>query len=496
MSLSVLYDNLEDQMVNEAKIDFQASDNTDAIIMDIHQFQQRVNAALVNKILLLQPGITSNTHQDIGTSKRSSFMQTPSLPSTSDITISPDPKSRYAILISMYELYNDRLFDLLDETPLLNPSARRKPLAYKTTTSTWDTSTRKLVCGLRKIHAKTLHEALTVLEHGQSYRRVSATQSNLSSSRSHCFFQIELKRFSTRGTPKSSTFFQISDLAGSERARTAKTAGDRLVEAGSINRSLMFIGQCLLLLLKPTSTNPASICRQNKLTDLLFNNSFTSTNPQTLTMIATADPCGDYNATSQILRYTALAKDIALPRHATPRSISSSSTTSASSTTTSSRSESPSSDSIIPRLLAQLDETESALRAASDRCLFIEQSTREEVASQYESQIMRLLQAQRDAKAEEELARADYVDEKIDILRRGSGGSGYDGLILCADRVDSGKMMELEDENARLRAEVMALKRELNSRSPCKKKVLKGSTRGNLVAGPQVLEDAFGKLGM
>lgn len=80
----------------------------------------------------------------------------------------------------------------------------------------------------------------------------------------------------------------------------------------------------------------------------------------------------------------------------------------------------------------------------------------------------------------------------------GGGGGRYDGLILCgADSVvDSARMMELEDENARLRAEVMALKRELNSRSPCKKKVLKGSNRGNLVAAPQVLENAFGKLGL
>ena len=31
-------------------------------------------------------------------------------------------------------------------------------------------------------------------------------------------------------------------------------------------------------------------------------------------MIVTADPLGDYNATSQILRYSALARDVAVPR--------------------------------------------------------------------------------------------------------------------------------------------------------------------------------------
>jgi hypothetical protein len=32
---------------------------------------------------------------------------------------------------------------------------------------------------------------------------------------------------------------------GSERARTAKTAGATLAEAGKINESLMYLGQCL-----------------------------------------------------------------------------------------------------------------------------------------------------------------------------------------------------------------------------------------------------------
>src|SRR5690606_4112554 len=60
--------------------------------------------------------------------------------------------------------------------------------------------------------------------------------------------------------------------------------------------------------------------RQCKLTELLFTNSFpppNSThrrNPQRAVMIVTADPLGDYNATSQILRYSALAREVTVPR--------------------------------------------------------------------------------------------------------------------------------------------------------------------------------------
>lgn len=37
----------------------------------------------------------------------------------------------------------------------------------------------------------------------------------------------------------------IVDLAGSERAKYTQTSGDRLKEAGNINKSLMVLGQCM-----------------------------------------------------------------------------------------------------------------------------------------------------------------------------------------------------------------------------------------------------------
>lgn len=64
--------------------------------------------------------------------------------------------------------------------------------------------------------------------------------------------------------------------------------------------------------------------RQCKLTELLFSNSFPSSNnhgtqsyprnPQKAVMVVTADPLGDFNATSQILRYSALAREVTVPR--------------------------------------------------------------------------------------------------------------------------------------------------------------------------------------
>lgn len=166
-------------------------------------------------------------------------------PDISNVTVACDPNAEYAILISMYEVYNDRIFDLL--TPALpnkgTKDFRRRPLLFKPTEQSPD---RKVVAGLRKIICSTMREALMVLEAGLHERRVAGTGSNSVSSRSHGFFCVEIKkrRRGGRGLWGGSAL-TIVDLAGSERARDAKTQGATLQEAGKINESLMYLGQCL-----------------------------------------------------------------------------------------------------------------------------------------------------------------------------------------------------------------------------------------------------------
>ena len=108
-------------------------------------------------------------------------------------------------------------------------------------------SKTKVVAGLRKIICGTMKEALMVLEAGLYERRVAGTGSNSVSSRSHGFFCVEVKkrRRSRMMAPWGGSALTIVDLAGSERARDAKTQGATLVEAGKINESLMYLGQCL-----------------------------------------------------------------------------------------------------------------------------------------------------------------------------------------------------------------------------------------------------------
>lgn len=170
----------------------------------------------------------------------------PQLPDISSINISCDPSAEYAVVISMYEVHNDRIYDLL--TPATKSAStreyRRRPLLFKSTELSPD---RKVVAGLRKVVCTTLKEAVTVMEAGLLERRVAGTGSNSVSSRSHGFFCFEVKKrtHGKRPGPWGGSKLTIVDLAGSERARDAKTQGATLVEAGKINESLMYLGQCL-----------------------------------------------------------------------------------------------------------------------------------------------------------------------------------------------------------------------------------------------------------
>ena len=173
----------------------------------------------------------------------------PQTPDVSNIDMSCDPTAEYIIVVSMYEVHNDRIYDLL--TPPVKSAAskdvRRRPLLFKSTEMSPD---RKIVAGLRKVICGSFRDAIMVLETGLHERRVAGTGSNSTSSRSHGFFCFEVKkrrrsRQRDNPNPWGGSKLTIVDLAGSERAREAKTAGATLVEAGKINESLMYLGQCL-----------------------------------------------------------------------------------------------------------------------------------------------------------------------------------------------------------------------------------------------------------
>ena len=136
----------------------------------------------------------------------------PQCPNISNLSVAVDKNVEYAVQVSMYEVYNDRIFDLLSH-PQNPKDLRRRPLLFKPTEASPD---RKIVAGLRKIVCGTYEEALMVLETGLMERRVAGTGSNSVSSRSHGFFCVEVKKRPGDGMSNAWSGAQLTivDLAG------------------------------------------------------------------------------------------------------------------------------------------------------------------------------------------------------------------------------------------------------------------------------------------
>lgn len=424
-----------------------------------------------------------------------------------------DSHSDYVVLVSMYEVYNDRIFDLLATTSsggqqmatrqgtALQKSLMRRPLLFKNTEMSQD---RKVVAGLKKIICSSYDEALMVLETGLMERRVAGTGSNSVSSRSHGFFCIEVKRKS-RGNDYaghhlnlwSGATLSIADLAGSERARNAKTTGSTLAEAGKINESLMYLGQCLQVQsdCQQDGTKPIVPFRQCKLTELLFSNSFPSASnpsisrqPQKAVMIVTADAQGDFNATSQILRYSALAREVTVPR--IPSVTSAMGALKPGANGTSGRNtplDGPQSyfsaqeleqahheisrlaeecNTLVVRLTEEeimRTEAELKLQAAEERALIAEQETREECWQEMETMLEQEKQRWRAARDIERFNSQEFVDEKLEILEKNVS------FKIHEDQDETSRVDELERENDMLRSKLAALEQEMQVRSPTKK---------------------------
>ncbi|KAI7159485.1 P-loop containing nucleoside triphosphate hydrolase protein [Hortaea werneckii] len=493
-------------------------------------------------------------------------------PPVDDVEIAIDRDAEYAVVVSMYEVHNDRIYDLLASSSSSasnkqqQQQAKRRALLFKSTEKSPD---RKVVAGLKKVVCSTLEEALLVLETGLTERRVAGTGSNAVSSRSHGFFNIEVKKRarSTRGIPVSgpwtSSTLTIVDLAGSERARAAKTAGATLAEAGKINESLMYLGQCMQLQADQaqglTNANVVPF-RQCKLTELLFSNSLGAAGgketgskkaPQKAVMIVTADPLGDYNATSQILRYSALAREVTVPRvpsvtsqiasapvmpsnlhgHPTGRATPSNNTAAvqeeleqALATIASLRSELEVSQLLLQEETQRRQEAEASWKVAETRIEEVEAEVREEMCEEFESRLaleQRRWRAARDAEMDAQDLHLDrklevltqgmtiYEDETAekenlegfgdeiggesdaeredDVLGKAKGGRPNDSRGASADVA---RLAEMEAENAVLKEKVANAERAKDAqRSPSKKmRVLKTPSKGWRGSGVELWE--------
>lgn len=174
----------------------------------------------------------------------------------------------FACRCACFQIYNERVYDLLagvgSTGSAASSSAASGSASGDGSLSIRESASRgQYVEGLTEAPITSVAQAQALLRAGAKARRVAATAMNHESSRSHAVFTLSFESADRTSASSAgagagagggrlglgagavrdairsrSAQFHLIDLAGSERQKSTGAAGDRLKEAGAINRSL------------------------------------------------------------------------------------------------------------------------------------------------------------------------------------------------------------------------------------------------------------------
>jgi len=409
-------------------------------------------------------------------------------PATDPTTLAVHPDYRYSVWVSYVEVYNEKLYDLLeapmpsllartdavrDETDEKSAGPARRPLLLKSEVE----SGGKYVGGLKEIKISNIYEAREILRCGQENRSVFSTMANRSSSRSHSVFTIKILRELTtvqlgeRDVSGLSRKYFVSrlsivDLAGSERiANTDVPAGPRLKEAGNINKSLMCLGQCLETMRKnqlragivapgdakvalsssrsdDTRKRRQSIVpfRHSKLTEL-FQSFFMGDGK--VVMIVNVNPYGTgYEESANVMRFSAMARDVGIQVSAVSGPGPGSADTSSLSLASQAESDhedddvDEDTDEFVNMLVEENERLRQRCERAESLCQTLEKTVRDEMAQHMEEALTRMRQYyERQLQAEID-ANDAFLDRKIDLLARMTRAAPQEPSFTSASETD------------------------------------------------------------
>lgn len=166
------------------------------------------------------------------------------------------PDWDYKITVSMVEIYNETLRNLLGDNPNEKLDIKMCP----------DGSGQLYVPGLSEFTVKSVEDINKVFDLGHMNRATACTNLNEHSSRSHALLIITVAGFNSSTGHRTSGKLNLVDLAGSERIAKSGAEGSRLREAQCINKSLSALGDVINSLRSKHSHVPF---RNSRLTYLL-----------------------------------------------------------------------------------------------------------------------------------------------------------------------------------------------------------------------------------
>lgn len=170
--------------------------------------------------------------------------------------------------VGYIEVYNEKIFDLLDEKKRELKIYERKGEA---------------MTNQKQFEVKSKEDVMKFFHSGNQLKRMGASVINENSSRSHTIFRISIETTNENGLIKSSNLFLV-DLAGNEKPDMTKSSFN---EGVIINKSLLALGKIVRQLSEKNVDVKKLRYRDSLLTRLLScalgGNSFTS-------MICTLSP--------------------------------------------------------------------------------------------------------------------------------------------------------------------------------------------------------------
>ncbi|KAI8374523.1 kinesin motor domain-containing protein [Radiomyces spectabilis] len=452
--------------------------------------QSYEDGAEENRDVLESVGVFDTPHPGTSNPDLWEGFQTPV--STDRTVIEIDQKFEYGIWVSFAEIYTEKIYDLL-EPP--DRHLRRKPLSLKYEFR----SGHKYIAGLKEVKVQSLKEAYAVLHEGQRNRAVFSTLMNHTSSRSHSIFTIRIVRVPIDDEDyviedpsyASVSKMSIVDLAGSERYRNTFNSGQRLKEAGNINKSLMVLGQCMETLrlnqLKAAIGKRQAVVpfRHSKLTEL-FKSSFEGDGKAVMVVNVNPFDTG-FDENSHVMKFAAVAKDVATWRRIHPildlRGISGSAKRPRSnmkkqdigyqsfeeldttpSTDEDDDDDGEAEDPFVDNLIHQLEDLRNKWIDAETRCGTMEAEIRQQVSQEMEVELRKMEEIYMSALKRENEMNEAQLKEHMDAVTKDTSGTRAPA--------NEAFLSELYDRQKALTEEMVNLRRMLREHDTTKQSLL------------------------
>lgn len=172
------------------------------------------------------------------------------------LIIASNDTVEYNIKVSLCEIYQEKLKDLLDTSKTnLNIREEKSKGVY--------------IENLTEEDAHSTESVMNIIKKGINNRIVSSTNMNETSSRSHLLVIFTVSQFNSNDLTKKTGKLFLVDLAGSEKISKTGAVGQTLEEAKGINKSLTALGMVINALTEKNKSNGHIPYRDSKLTRIL-----------------------------------------------------------------------------------------------------------------------------------------------------------------------------------------------------------------------------------